>query len=148
MQGILDWEDSHLNFYNVLKDVPPEMRGKIPDGLPYSVWQLMEHLRLSQKDILDFCVNANYKEQNWPEYYWPKSPEPPDDKAWEESIAGFRRDLEEMKKLAIDEKLDLFAKIPHGTGQTYLRELLLTADHNAYHIGQIVTVRRLLGIWK
>jgi len=147
LQKILDWEDSHMNFFAAVRDVPPDMRGKIPDGLPYSVWQLMEHIRLSQKDILNFCTNPDYREQNWPEDFWPKSLEPPNQEAWEESIAGFQRDMEKLKKLAADENLDLSAKIPHGSGQTYLRELLLTADHNAYHIGQIIVLRRLLGIW-
>ena len=116
-------------------------------GLPHSPWQLVEHLRIAQHDILDFCVNPGYQEMSWPDDYWPASPEPPTAAAWDESIAGYKRDLAEMQRLVRDEAIDPFAKIPHGSGQTYIREILLVVDHAAYHIGQIVLVRRLLGIW-
>jgi uncharacterized damage-inducible protein DinB len=145
---ILDWQDSHMNLDKAIENIPPEQRGIQPSGLPYSLWQLLEHMRLSQLDILEFCRNPNYKESKWPDDYWPSSPAPPSQDVWEKSIAGFRKDCDALKKLAAEESIDLFANIPHGTGQTYLRELLLVADHNAYHIGQIIVVRRLLGIWK
>jgi uncharacterized damage-inducible protein DinB len=104
-------------------------------------------MRLTQRDILDFCRNPNYVEAEWPEDYWPPTAAPPTEAAWDESIAGFRSDREALKQLADDSATDLFAQIPHGTGQTYLRELLVVADHNAYHLGQLVAVRRQLGIW-
>ena len=145
---LLDSEEAHMNLSAAAGGVPAELRGVQPQGLPYSLWQLLEHMRLSQYDILEFCRNPDYKESKWPDDYWPASPSPPSAGAWDKSIAGFRKDCEELKKLASDDNTDLFAKIPHGTGQTFLRELLLAADHNAYHIGQIIVVRRLLGIWK
>jgi hypothetical protein len=118
-----------------------------PTGAPYSPWQLLEHLRLTQFDILDFCRNPAYEERAWPDDYWPDSPEPPSAQAWDESVAEFLRDRAELVRLAEDPELDLYREIPHGTGQTYLRELLLTADHNAYHVGELVLARRLLGAW-
>lgn len=145
---LLDWKQAHMNLDEAVEGIPAKLRGVQPQGLPYSLWQLLEHMRLSQLDILDFCRNPDYKESRWPEDYWPVAAEPPSEDAWGKSIDGFRSDLEALKKLTEDAKLDLFAAIPHGTGQTYLRELLLAADHNAYHIGQIIVVRRLLGIWK
>jgi uncharacterized damage-inducible protein DinB len=144
----LDWHDAHADFDTAIKDIPPKLRGAVPEGLPYSPWQLLEHLRLAQHDILDFCVNPSYKEMRWPDDYWPTSASPPSAAAWDGSIAGYRSDLEAMQRLARDPRIDLFATIPHGSGQTYLREILLVVDHAAYHIGQIVLVRRLLGDWK
>lgn len=147
VRQLLDWEDAHAGFDAVIDGIPPEHRGTQPEGLPYSPWQLLEHMRIAQHDILDFCRNPAYVEMKWPADYWPGAPTPPSAAAWEESVAAFRRDREALKGLVADPKLDLFAKIPHGEGQTYLREALLVADHNAYHLGQLVAVRRLLGIW-
>jgi uncharacterized damage-inducible protein DinB len=144
---LLDWNHAHVDFDAAVKDIPPKLRGVQPDGSPYSLWQLLEHIRIAQHDILDFCRNPSYAEKKWPDDYWPKSPAPPSEAAWDESLAAFRRDRTELKQLVADPKLDLFAKIPHGTGQTYLREAFLVADHNAYHIGQLVSLRRQLGIW-
>ena len=104
-------------------------------------------MRITQHDILDFCRNAGYTEMTWPDDYWPKSAEPPSERAWDDSIAAFRDDRAALEALAADESIDLFATIPHGDGQTYLRELLLVADHNAYHLGQLVAVRQQLGAW-
>jgi uncharacterized damage-inducible protein DinB len=143
----LDWEDAHAGFDAAVEGIPPEIRGVQPDGLPYSLWQLLEHMRICQRDILDFSRDPNYREMKFEEY-WPATVAPPDEKAWDDSIASFRADLKSLKQLALDRDIDLFAKIPHGTGQTYLRELLLVADHNVYHLGQLVAVRRLLGNWK
>jgi uncharacterized damage-inducible protein DinB len=148
LRKLLDWEDAHAALDAAVADVPPALRGVVPPGLPHSLWQLLEHLRLCQRDILDFCRNARYVEPESLDEYWPKTASPPTEAAWEESIAACRRDREAMKALAADTSLDLFARIPHGSGQTCLRELLLVADHNAYHVGQMVLVRRLLGIWK
>jgi uncharacterized damage-inducible protein DinB len=145
----LAWHDAHASFEDAVKDVPADLRGTRPEGLPYSAWELLEHLRIAQRDILDFSADPNYKEdKTWPGDYWPPSPAPPSDAAWEESIREFIADRKAMQKLAADTSVDLDAKIRHGSGQTRLRELVLTIDHNAYHIGQLVLVRRLLGIWK
>jgi hypothetical protein len=115
--------------------------------MPHSVWELVEHLRIAQWDILDFSRNPDYAHLDWPKDYWPPTPAPADDAAWEESIAAFHRDLKAMQDLIADPSTDLYAKIPWGDGQTILREALLVADHNAYHLGQIVAVRQMLGDW-
>lgn len=147
LRKLLDWEDAHANFDAATADIAPAFRGVAPNDLPYSVWQLIEHMRRAQLDILEFCRNPSYVELS-PEDYWPPSAAPPTEAAWEESVAAFRRDREKLKGLAADAAVDLFDRIPHGTGQTYLRELLLVADHNAYHVAQLVAVRRCLGIWE
>jgi hypothetical protein len=144
---LLDWEDAHAGFDAAVAGITPEHRGTRPSGLPYSPWQLLEHLRRTQFDILDFCLNPNYKALDWPADYWPDAPAPPSDAAWDESIEAFRKDRKALQKLAADTDVDLTARIPHGTGQTYLRELVLAADHAAYHVAEIVLLRRLLGIW-
>ncbi len=144
---LLDWQDAHANFDDAVRGLPPELRGVRPPGLAHSAWELLEHLRICQHDILNFCRNPNYRELKFPDDYWPPSPAPPTADAWEASIGAFRQDLAALRQLARDASVDLFAAIPHGSGQTYLRELLLVADHNAYHIGQLVVVRRLLGAW-
>ena len=144
----LDWQEAHVGFDKAVAGLPAELRGRRPPGLPYSAWQLVEHLRLTQHDILEFCRNPNYAEPHWPGDYWPSTDAPPSSAAWDESLAAFRRERDALKLVANDASLDLFAKIPHGSGQTYFRELLLIADHNAYHLGQLVAVRRLLGAWE
>jgi uncharacterized damage-inducible protein DinB len=145
---LLDWQSAHADFEAAVAGVPPELRGKRPSGLPHSLWELLEHLRLCQWDILDYCVNPDYREGTWPDDYWPPSAEPPSREAWDESVAAFRRDLATLKRMANDPKVDLTGPLPYAPQATYLRELLLVADHNAYHVGQIVIVRRLLGIWQ
>ena len=147
LRNLLDWEDAHASFDSAVEDVPLKDRGVQPEGLPHSLWQLLEHIRICQRDILDFCRDSEYKEPKF-EDYWPRSLAPPTEDAWEKSIASFRADREDLKQFATNRSVDLFALIPHGSGQTYLRELLLVADHNAYHVGQLVAVRRLLGNWK
>lgn len=144
---LLEWEDAHANFSFAVAGLPKGLRGKQPSGLPYSPWQLLEHLRITQHDILDFCVNPNYREMEWPKDYWPPSAEPPSTEAWNESILAFERDRSALQALSRDPAVSLDATIPHGQGQTYLRELLLAADHTAYHIGELIVVRRLLGAW-
>jgi hypothetical protein len=144
---LLDWEDAHVSFDSAVEGIPAKLRGSTPAGLPYSPWQLLEHLRLAQHDILDFCRNPDYRELHWPDDYWPRSEAPPGPAAWDESIAAFRRDRAALQALASDPTIDLHVPIPHGSGQTYLRELLLVADHTAYHVGQLVAVRRALGAW-
>ena len=143
----LGWEDAHVSFDKAVADVPVKSRGQQPPGLPYSLWQLLEHLRRTQYDILDFCRNPNYQELAWPDDYWPPAAAPASAAAWDDSIEHYRRDRAALQQLAADTSIDLFAKIPHGQGQTYARELVLVVDHSAYHIGQMILVRRLLGIW-
>lgn len=148
LAALLNWQDAHVDFETAVKGLPPRLRGVQPQGLPYSAWQLLEHLRLAQRDILEFCVDPDYHALKWPDDYWPKSPVPPTPKAWQQSVADVRADRRGLEKLLADPTLDLFAKIPHGEGQTYLREFLLVADHNAFHVGQLIILRRLLGAWK
>ena len=147
LRRLLDWEDAHASFDRAIAGLPARLRGHTPDGWPHSAWQLLEHLRICQHDILDFCRNPNYVELAM-EDLWPRSAKPPSAQAWTASVAAVRRDRAAMKKLAADRKVDLFARIPHGSGQTYLREILLVADHGAYHVGQLVALRRALGAWK
>jgi uncharacterized damage-inducible protein DinB len=144
---LLDWEDAHVSLDKAVADIPVELRGTRPSTAPYSCWELLEHIRIAQHDILDFCVNPDYEEMAWPADYWPSSSEPPSAHAWTESIDHCKRDRRALQALANDPAIDLDAKIPHGSGQTYLRELLLVADHNTYHVGQIVLVRKMLGAW-
>jgi uncharacterized damage-inducible protein DinB len=145
----LDWGEAHADFDQAIAGLAPELRGRRVNGLPHSAWEILEHLRIAQHDILDFAINPSYKEMKWPDEYWPKSPEPPSPKAWDESVAQFKRDRDAVKQLAMDPKIDLAGRIPHGgkAAQTYLRAVLLVIDHNAYHVGELVTLRRLLGAW-
>jgi hypothetical protein len=145
--SLLNEGNAHATFEQAIADLPAGKRGIRPDGADHSCWEYLEHLRIAQWDILDFSRNPNYQHRKWPDSYWPETPEPPTESAWEESVAAFRSDLKELCDLISDKSTDLFAKIPHGDGQTILREALLTADHNAYHVGQIVLVRKLLGVW-
>ncbi len=139
---------AHVKFDAVIKDMPPKLRGAKPEKFPHSPWMLLEHLRLAQWDILEFSRNAKHVSPAWPEGYWPKAAAPPNASAWNKSVQQFRRDLKAMQNLVENPKTDLFARIPWGDGQTILREALLVADHNAYHLGQLLDVRRLLGAWK
>ena len=138
---------AHATFEQAVKGLPVELRGKVPKGAEHSPWQLLEHLRIAQEDILEFSRDAKHQSPKWPEGYWPNEKAPADEKAWDKSVRAFRRDLKEMCALVEDPETDLFAKIPHGDGQTILREALLVADHNAYHVGQLVLVRKMLGAW-
>lgn len=145
---LLDGGGAHTRFDGAVKDMPQQFRGVKPKELPHSAWMLIEHLRIAQEDIFDFCRNAKYKAPNWPDDYWPKSEAPPTAVAWNKSIQQFRKSLRAMQDLVVNSKTDLYARIPWGDGQTILREALLVADHNAYHIAQIIDLRRLLGRWK
>jgi hypothetical protein len=138
---------AHAKFDDVIASIPGNLRGRRPTGLPHSPWMLLEHLRLTQLDILEFGRNPKHASPKWPEGYWPRTEAPPSAAAWNKSIADFRKDLKAMESLVANPKTDLFARIPWGDGQTILREALLVADHNAYHLGQLVDVRRLLGAW-
>jgi len=139
---------AHVRLEDVLKDFPAKLWGAKPEKFPHSAWMLLEHMRLAQWDILEFSRNKKHESPKWPEGYWPKTAEPPDRTSWDKSIKEFQRDLKAMEDLVSNSKTDLFGKIPWGDGQTILREALLVADHNAYHLAQIVDVRRLLGDWK
>jgi hypothetical protein len=145
---MLESGGAHATFEAVVKDFPAELRGRKPDGFPHTPWMLLEHLRMAQWDILEFSRNPAHVSPPWPAGYWPKTEAPRDDSAWSKSIREFRRDRKAMQNLVADPKSDLFARLPWGDGQTILREALLVADHNAYHLAQLVDVRRLLGAWK
>ena len=147
LADFLDWGQAHVRFDDAVKGIPPTLRGAVPGGFAHSVWQVADHMRIAQHDILDFCINPSYKEMQWPDDYWPKLAAPAEGE-WDRSLSAYRRDLAAVQSLVQDAKTDLLATIPHGSGQTYLREVLLVADHAAYHVGQIVLVRRLLGNWK
>jgi hypothetical protein len=147
LRRLLDWEDAHVGFDRAVAGIPVKLRGRKPPGLPYSPWQLVEHLRITQHDILEFCRNPGYVELDWPRAYWPPSDAPRPGPAWVTSVRQFRQDRKALQQLAMDPAIDLTSRIPHGSGQTYLRELVLAADHAAYHIGELLVVRRLLGIW-
>ena len=145
---LLQGGDAHATFEDAVKGLPVKLRGKKPRGAEHSPWQILEHLRIAQWDILEFSRDATHQSPKWPEGYWSASAAPPNARAWSASVSAFRRDLQAMCDLVSDPKSDLYAPLPHGSGQTLLREALLTADHNAYHVGQLVLVRRLLGAWK
>jgi hypothetical protein len=143
--SLLDSENAHISFDDAIKNFPADLRGLKPTGAPHSPWQLLEHMRIAQRDILEFSRDANHVSPKWPSGYWPRSAGPSSDAAWKESIAQFRRDLEQMKKLLNDAHEDqLYTRIPHGDGQTLMREVLLVADHNAYHLGQLIYARKTL----
>jgi hypothetical protein len=144
---LLDWADAHASFDSAVDALPARLRGMQPEQVPYSPWQLVEHLRITQHDILDFCRNPEYREMKWPDDYWPVSKAPASDQAWAESLRRFGEDRNALRAMALNPEVQLEANIPHGDGQTYLRELLLVADHSAYHVGQLIVVRRLLGDW-
>ena len=145
---LLAAKHAHVDLKTALAGLPPKLRGKKPNGAEHTAWQLLEHIRIAQWDILEFSRDSKHVSPKWPEGYWPKSEAPPSAAAWNNSVRKVQVDLKEMEKLVASKKTDLFAPIPHGTGQTVLREALLLADHNAYHIGQLVLLRRLLGAWK
>jgi hypothetical protein len=141
---LLRMDGAHLAFAEAVTDFPIEMRGAKPNGAPHSAWELLEHMRLAQADILDFSRNPHYKEKTFPDDYWPPTPAPPNDQAWDTSVQQFEQDLKEIQALIADPANDLLAKIPHGEGQTLLREALVVADHSSYHLGQLMFLRKML----
>jgi len=145
---LLQSDHAHVDFDAAVKDFPSALRGTRPKGFPHSPWEILEHLRLAQWDILEFSRDPKHVSPKFPEGYWPSSPTPPHESAWENSADDIRAELKAMIKLVENESTDLFSKIPHGDGQTILREALVFADHNSYHLGQLVLLRRLLGAWK
>jgi len=145
--ALLKGGHAHVHFMDAIEGFPEAKRGTFVEGLPHTGWQLLEHARIAQWDILEFSRSAKHLSPGFPEGYWPRTPVPPDEAAWEKSVQEFQRDLQEMVKLVKNQKTDLCAAIPHGDGLTILREALLLADHNAYHLGQLVDLRRALGAW-
>jgi len=149
--ALLDGGQAHATFEDAVKDFPAKLRGVVPEGLPYSAWQIVEHLRIAQRDILEFSDNADgsYKHMKWPDDYWPKDAEPPDARAWDQSLEAIRADRKAFDKLVHGaDDAELVKAFAWGEGQTLLREALLIADHSAYHTGELIVVRRLLGAWK
>ncbi len=144
---LLKGGNAHADFDKAASGMPAKLRGKKVEGLPHSPWMLLEHLRIAQWDILEFSRNAKHVSPDFPAGYWPMRAEPPNAGAWEKTVKAFDKDLKAMQDLVMDLEADLFAKIPWGDGQTILRQALLLADHNAYHIAQLIDVRRLLGAW-
>src|ERR1700693_3280289 len=144
LASLLNMKGAHVNLVAAVTDFPVDMRGAKPPGAPHTAWQLLEHMRLAQEDILDFSRNLQYREKKFPDDYWPATEAPPGEGAWDQSIQQFQKDLKEMQELVADTKHDLLAKIAHGSGQTLLREALVVADHNAYHLGQLVFLRKIL----
>jgi uncharacterized damage-inducible protein DinB len=147
LAAMLRKSEAHAGFEKAVKDFPEAQRGVRPSGSPHSAWELLEHIRIAQHDILEFSLSADYKEKKWPEEYWPKSPAPASDAEWKKSVTAVIADREAFIKLLEDPGRDLNAAFAWGDGQTLLREALLIIDHNAYHVGEIVMIRRLLGIW-
>ena len=145
---LLEGGQAHVTFEDAIADWPPQLRGAKPSGQPFTPWRLLEHIRISQWDIVEFTKSAKHVSPEWPSAYWPPSDAPPDPAAWNKSVAQVKRDRQTMQRLVRDPGTDLFARIPHGTGQTVLREALVLADHNSYHLGELVVLRRLLGAWK
>ncbi len=139
---------AHVSFDHAVSDLPAKLRGRRVPGVPFTAWRLAEHMRIAQWDILEFSRNPRHVSPEFPSGYWPSSDAPPNAAAWKSSLSAFRADLGAMAKLVKDPASDLFTPFPHGDGQTLLREALLVADHNSYHIGQLVMLRRLLGVWK
>jgi DinB superfamily len=146
--SLLKDANAHATFDDAVANLPPDMRGKKVRGSPYTAWMLLEHLRIAQWDILEFSRNPKHGSPEWPAGYWPQESAPPSRSSWDDSVKSFHADLKAMQKLIADPKTDLYARIPWGTGQTILREALLVADHNAYHVGELILLRRLLGAWK
>lgn len=145
----LAWNQAHISLDDAIDGLTAADRGRRPEPYPHSVWQLLEHLRIAQADLLDFCTNANYSHGlAWPADYWPAEAACPSDYAWDQCVAAIKQDRAAFAEFTTSGKVDLTAAIPRGTGQTYLRTVLVAVDHSAYHVGQIVDVRRLLGAWK
>ena len=144
---LLEGKGAHVDFDTAVKKASVAARGKRPKGAAHSPWEILEHMRIAQSDILEFSRDAKHVSPEWPSGYWPKSAAPPNRTAWNKSVSAFRADHAAMCALVADESTDLDAPIPHGDGQTILREALLVADHNAYHVGALVTTLQLLGAW-
>jgi hypothetical protein len=139
---------AHVSFEKAVADLPAKLRGAKPANVPHSPWRLVEHMRIAQEDVLKFTQDARHKSPKWPDGYWPDGDAPPDAKAWDRTIRAYNSDHKAMIKIVKDPKNDLLGPLPHGDGQTIAREAMLLADHTAYHVGQLIIVRRALGAWK
>jgi hypothetical protein len=148
LEQLLTGGHAHVTFEDAIKDLPAQLRDRAPEGIPYTIWQLVEHIRITQWDILEFSRDAKHTSPQWPEGYWPKEKGPANEAAWKNSLAQIRSDLKEFIGLLKDPAADLYAPFAHGDGQHLLREALLIADHTSYHTGEIIVIRRLLGAWK
>ena len=148
LEQFLTGGHAHATFEDAVKGLPATLRGEVPDGMPYSIWQLVEHIRITQWDILEFSRNAKHTSPNWPDDYWPKEKAPKDDASWKHSLAQIKSDLKEFVALLNDPHADLYKPFAHGDGQHLLREAMLIVDHTSYHTGEIIVLRRLLGAWK
>lgn len=148
LDRLLSGKGAHVDFDQAIADWPVHLRGVKPGTSPHSAWELLEHLRIAQWDMLEFSRDPRHVSPEWPKGYWPATAVPPDDTAWERSIAAFHRDLASLRALVADPASDLFTPFPHGEGQSLLREAIQSGDHNAYHIGELVSLRRSLGAWK
>ena len=148
LDRLLSGHGAHADFDAAVADLPAKLRGMKPEGAAHSPWEVVEHLRIAQWDMLEFSRHAKHVSPEWPVGYWPKHAEPDSEAAWGNSLNGFQRDLKAMRELVADPKSDLFMPFPHGKGQTLLREALQLADHNAYHVGELILLRRMLGVWK
>ncbi|MGC4053809.1 MAG: DinB family protein [Paludibaculum sp.] len=144
LDNLLQMEGAHLSFDQAVAGFPAAQRGTKPPGAPHSAWELLEHMRLAQEDILDFSRNPGYVDKTFPDDYWPASPEPPSEEGWQQSVEHFQQDLAAFRALIADPANDLFTPLPHGTGQTLLREALVVADHNSYHLGQFMYLKKQL----
>lgn len=147
LEQLLAGGQAHATFDDAVKHLPAKLRGVVPEGMPYSIWQLVEHIRITQWDILEFSRDPKHQSPSWPEGYWPKETAPADEAAWKKCLAQIKSDLNEFIELLKDPDVDLYAPFPHGDGQHLLREALLIADHTSYHTGEIIVLRRLLGAW-
>lgn len=139
--------EAHADFETAVEGLPEKLRGEKPKGAEHSPWQVLEHLRIAQWDLIEYAVNPKHESPEFPAGYWPKNAAPPNGAAWDKSVESFRKDRQRLCDLVRSEKTDLLAKIPYAGGQTMLRQALLTADHNAYHVGEMVLLRRMLGAW-
>ncbi|HEY0273800.1 MAG TPA: DinB family protein [Chitinophaga sp.] len=148
LRAMLEGRHAHATLEDTVSDLPAHLRGKVPDGLPYSLWQLLEHIRITQWDILEFSRNPRHVSPAWPDEYWPKDPEPPDAHAWDKTVKAIEQDRTAFIKLLEAKDADLYTPFEHGDGQNLLREAILIIDHTSYHVGEMLVLRRLLGAWK
>jgi hypothetical protein len=145
---LLNTDGAHVDFASAMKGLPEAMRGTRPEGAPHSAWELLEHMRITQRDVLDSILDAKHVSPEFPAGYWPGQAAPADAKAWDKSVQAFQTDFKAIIDLAASDSLDLLAPIPHADGQTVMRKLLMLADHTSYHMGQLVQVRKMLGSWQ
>lgn len=146
--SLIDKGNAHASFEDAVKEIPMDLLTKAPDGLPYSIWQLVEHIRITQWDIVEFCTNPDHQSPKWPDEYWPPAVVAVTEREWENSLAKIKKDRARFFDVLKHQETDLYAPFDYGDGQSIFREALLIADHNSYHVGEIIVIRRLLGNWK